>query len=195
MDEQSKASSRRKKDWRFGNRWLVGRGIDVGCGPDLLSKEDWPLVTEVVPYDKELGNVDAQFLPEIKDSEFDFLHSAHCLEHLANARAAMSNWLRVLKPGGFVICTVPDELYYECGKWPSRFNSDHRASFTLRPMPIIPGSINLMNLLWRLNVDVEHVELLTEGWDRLRFGQDQTLTGAEASIEFVVRKPHPARAW
>ena len=105
MDECSKAIPRRKQDWRFANRWLVGRGLDVGCGPDPLKKEDWPKVSEIVPYDVALGNVNAQFLPEIKDSEFDFLHSSHCLEHLSNPRAALVNWLRVVKPGGFVVCS------------------------------------------------------------------------------------------
>jgi predicted SAM-dependent methyltransferase len=195
MDECSKAIPRRKQDWRFANRWLVGRGLDVGCGPDPLKKEDWPKVSEIVPYDVALGNVNAQFLPEIKDSEFDFLHSSHCLEHLSNPRAALVNWLRVVKPGGFVVCTVPDELLYECGRWPSLFNADHKVSFTLRSMPIIPGSINLTHLLWRLNVDAEHVELLTEGWDAAKMGQDQTMMGAECSIEFVARRPNPACLW
>ena len=195
MDEQSKSRVRRIKDWRFTNRWFVGRGLDVGSGPDPLKKEDWPRMSEIVPYDVALGNVNAQFLPEIKDSEFDFLHSSHCLEHLSNPRAALVNWLRVVKPGGFVVCTVPDELLYECGRWPSLFNADHKVSFTLRSRPIIPGSVNLTNLLWRLNVDVEHVELLTEGWDPAKMGQDQTMMGAECSIEFVARRPNPACLW
>ena len=197
MDECSKANKRRQLDWRFANRFFVGRGIDVGCGPDPLKKEDWPKITEVVPYDIVLGNVNAQFLPEIKDEEFDFLHSSHNLEHLKNPRVALVNWLRAIKPGGFIVCTVPDELLYEQGKWPSRWNEDHRASFTLRSMPIIPTSINLAHLLWKMQVDVEHVELLTEGWDFAKLGQDQTMLGivAECSIEFVARKPHATRPW
>lgn len=197
MDECSKANRRRQHDWRFANRWLVGRGIDVGCGSDPLSREDWFKVTEIVPYDKELGNVDAQFLPEIGDAEFDFLHSSHCLEHLKGPRVALANWLRVIKPGGFVVCTAPDELLYEQGRWPSAWNEDHKVSFTLRAMPIVPSSVNLLHLLWKMQVDVEHVELLTEGWDPVKLGQDQTMLGnvAECSIEFVARKPHPTRAW
>jgi predicted SAM-dependent methyltransferase len=173
----------------------VGRGIDVGCGPDPLKREDWPKITEVVPYDIVLGNVDAQFLPEIKDAEFDFLHSSHNLEHLKNPRVALTNWLRVIKPGGFVVVTAPDELLYEQGKWPSRFNESHLVSLTMRSMPILPGSVNIPHLLWKLAVDVEHLTLLTENWDPAKLGQDQTLLDAECSIEFVVRKPHSTRPW
>lgn len=189
MDEQTKAMTRRKSDWRFSNRWLVGKGIDIGAGPDPLKKEDWPLVTEVVAYDKSKGNVDGQFLPEIKDSEFDFVHSSHCLEHLNNPRASLVNWLRVIKPGGFVVCTVPEEFLYELGRWPSNFNEDHKFSFTLRSMPLIPTSVNLLSLLWKLPGDLEHLTLLTEGWNPQAYGKDQTLMGAECAIEFVLRKP------
>jgi predicted SAM-dependent methyltransferase len=192
MEEASKAARRRKNDWRFTNRWFVGRGIDIGCGPDPLKKEDWPLITEVVPYDKELSSsADGQYLPDIKDGEFDFIHSSHCLEHLHNTRSSLTNWLRILKPGGFIICTIPEELLYEYGRWPSRWNPDHKVSFTMRAMPIIPGSINVPAMLWKHPVDVEHITLLTEGWDKTKAGQDQTLGDAECAIEFVVRKQVP----
>jgi predicted SAM-dependent methyltransferase len=195
MDEQSKATKRRLNDWRFKNRWFVGRGLDVGCGPDPLKIEDWPNITEVVPYDQALGNVDGQYLPEIKDQEFDFVHSSHCLEHLVGTRPALINWLRVIKPGGFIICTIPEEFLYERGQWPSVFNPDHKQSFTLRYMPVIPNSTNLTSLLWRLPLDVEHLTLLTEGWDIAKMQEDQTLGPAECAIEFVVRKPHPKKVW
>lgn len=195
MNEQSKSIARRKNDWRFANRWFVGRGIDIGCGEDPLKKEDWPRVTEVVPYDVTYGNKDARYLQEIPDASFDFAHSSHCLEHLTNVRSALTNWLRVLKPGGFVICAVPEEYLYESGAWPSRRNEDHKSSFTMRTNPIIPGSIHVLPMLWKMLVDVEHVELLTEGYDPKLFAQDQTLLGAECAIEFVCRKPRADRPW
>lgn len=195
MNEASKANKRRFTDWRYANRWLVGRGIDVGCGPDPLDAIKWPKVTEIFPYDVELGHKDAQFLPEITDGEFDFLHSSHCLEHLRDARASLTNWLRVIKPGGFIICTIPEEFLYESGRWPSRYNPDHKLSFTMRSMPVISSSMNILAALWKLPVDVEHITLLTEHYDPAKLGQDQTLTDAECAIEFVIRKPHPTQAW
>jgi len=142
MNEQSKAAQRRRvvMDSRFAERWFVGRGLDVGCGSDPLSKVDYPNIIEIVPYDIVLGNASGQLLPEIRDAEFDFVHSSHCLEHLVHPRIALANWVRVVKPGGYLICTVPEEFLYEQGHWPSRFNADHKHSFTLRSIPIIPGS-------------------------------------------------------
>jgi hypothetical protein len=98
------------------------------------------------------------------------------------------NWIRVIRPGGYIIATVPDELLYEQGCWPSRFNRDHKHSFTLRSKPIIPWSIDLGSLLCRLGVDIEHISLITTGWSTERLGTDQTLGEAECCIEFIVRK-------
>lgn len=189
MNEASKAAKRRKLDPRFSDRFFVGRMLDVGCGNDPVKTEDWPGLVEVVPYDKSLGNKDGQYLSEFGKDEFDVVHSSHSLEHMQNARAALSNWLRVTKPGGFVVCSIPDEWLYEYGQWPSRFNGDHKGSFTLRSFPAILSSQNILQLLWKLPVDVESVNLLTVGWDPAKVGADQTMTGAESAIEFVVRKP------
>lgn len=195
MDEQSKALRRRKTDPRYENRWFKGRGIDIGCGPDAMKVADWPNATEIVPHDVDRGDSDAQFLSGIPDASFDFAHSAHCLEHMRIAPTALTNWMRILKPGGFLIVTIPEELLYECGKWPSRFNGDHKISFTMRGTPIIPSSTNLLWLLWKSRADVELVSLLTDKWDPSQFGQDQTLGPAECALEFVLRKPDSTRPW
>lgn len=189
MNEQSKAMTRRRLDSRFENRWLVGHGVDIGCGPDPMKKEDWSKIETVEGYDQVLGHVDAQFVPELQNDSFDFVHSSHCLEHMRDVRSALVNWLRILKPGGFLVCTVPDEVLYESGSWPSQFNPDHKASFSMRSLPTIPSSTSLLNLLWKLPVDVEHVTILTQNWDPSRLGMDQTMMDAECAIEFVVRKP------
>ena len=91
--------------------------------------------------------------------------------------------------------TIPEELLYESGKWPSRWNMDHKASFTMRGRPIIPTSMNLLWLLWKSGADVELVSLLTDQWDPSKFGTDQTLGPAECALEFVIRKPNPERPW
>lgn len=195
MNEQSKAIARRKLDPRYANRWFSGRGCDVGCGRDVMTVADWPRCTEVVPFDIELGDGDAQYLTKFPDNSFDFVHSAHCLEHVRMPQTAVTNWVRVLKPAGFLIVTIPEELLYESGKFPSRWNSDHKSSFTMRGTPIIPHSINLLWLLWKSGADVEHLTLLTDGWDPVKLNTDQTLGPAECAIEFVIRKPDPNRPW
>jgi hypothetical protein len=50
---------------------------------------------------------------------------------MANPESALSQWWSLVKPGGYLIVVVPHEDLYEQGIWPSRFNSDHKATFQL----------------------------------------------------------------
>ncbi len=43
----------------------------------------------------------------------------------------MHHWLRVLKPGGHLVVTIPEEDLYEQGRFPSTFNLDHKWTFTI----------------------------------------------------------------
>jgi SAM-dependent methyltransferase len=189
MREQEKAVARRKLDPRFAERWLVGDGIDVGCGTCPVSAADFPKIKNVIPWDAMFGAGDAQYLTGVNDNTFDFVHSSHCLEHMVDVKVALKNWIRVTKPWGFVVVTIPDEFLYEHAYWPSRFNPDHKHSFTMRSEPVIPTSKNVLELLLGLwNVDVEHVTLLTSKFDKTApRSVDQTLGEAECAIEFVLR--------
>jgi hypothetical protein len=43
------------------------------------------------------------------DSSYDFLISAEVLEHIANPLKTLREWKRVLRPGGTLICEVPNK--------------------------------------------------------------------------------------
>lgn len=117
-------------------KYLVGRGIDIGCGNDPLrapraSVDTW-----------DLADGDAEELRGIEDGTYDFVYSSHCLEHLRSIDATLKNWTRVLKPGGFLYVAVPDYTLYEKEGFPSRFNSDHKHTFSLR---LTRGSVSRAN--------------------------------------------------
>jgi len=105
-------------------QYLRGKGIDIGCGDDCLKVEEG----SVRPWDVNDG--DAQFMAGVPDSEFDFVYSSHCLEHVRDVPETLKNWTRILKPGGFLYVVVPDYLLYEKMTWPSRYNTDHKQSFS-----------------------------------------------------------------
>jgi len=192
MHEASKALTRRLHDSRFVTRYFVGNGIDIGCGPDPVSQyaEQFPLMQQVKNWDMPDG--DAQYLASITDESVNFVHSSHCLEHMRDPEIAMQNWLRVLKPGGHMIITIPDEDLYEQGKFPSTLNSDHKWTFTLHKQKSwSPKSINLLDFLAKFSdfAQILKLELLDASY-RYQLGRfDQTLTPvAEAGIEFILRK-------
>ena len=55
-----------------------------------------------------VNGVDAQHMAGVADNTYDWLHS-HCLEHIHDVDDAVINWIRIVKPGGYLVITVPDE--------------------------------------------------------------------------------------
>ncbi len=195
MNEASKAISRRLHDVRFATRYFIGSGIDIGAGnyPVSLYGEFFPGMRALRAWDIPDG--DAQILADVDDESFDFVHSSHCLEHMRDPKEALYNWFRVLKPGGHLVCMVPDEDLYEQGRFPSTFNSDHKWTFTLwKSRSWSSRTVNLFELLQTLGSAAQplKVELLdaTFRYQWPRFDQTQTPVG-EAAVEFIVRKRLP----
>ncbi len=194
MREQSKAAKRRFHDGAFLSRYFVGHGIDIGGKPDPLGKYVgiFPLMQSVRIWDKQDG--DARYLAGVPDDSFDFVHSSHCLEHMVDVYEALQNWARVLKPGGFLIVTVPDEDLYEQGVWPSRFNPDHKWTFTIaKAESWSPRSINVVDVVTHFAdvLETERIVCQHDFFQEEQHGRkpDQTLTPvAECSIEIVWRK-------
>ena len=179
-NETSKARARRAAEGCYDSIFR-GHGIDIGCGDD-------PVTPDCLAWDMPQG--DAQELPGIPPYSFDWVYSSHCLEHMRDPIRAISRWWEVLKPNGFLFVVVPDEDLYEQGFWPSRFNADHKWTFTIHKfVSWSPVSVNVADLvaglpkhmvLWMRQIDAGY-EHSTEVWDR-------TAGNAEAHIEVLLRK-------
>jgi SAM-dependent methyltransferase len=187
MYEQTKASKRRLSNPFFIDECFIGNGIDIGAGPDPISKTLFPNIQSVKDWDLKDG--DAQYMKTVEDGTFDFVNSSHCLEHMVNPYTALYNWIRICKSGGYIIITIPDETLYEQGFWPSRFNNDHKWSFTLGTSGL-PKSVNVPEMLSIFNqVEMIHTKLILDGFDFSKpRGIDQTHGAAECAIEFVLKK-------
>lgn len=103
LGETFKACSRRECEGFF-DAYCQGKGLDIGYGGD-------PVLPNVQGWDYEHG--DAYQLRGLDDASFDFVCSAHLLEHLPDCELALRNWWRVLKPGGHLILYVPHRDLYE----------------------------------------------------------------------------------
>lgn len=162
MDETSKT----RKIWGpFERSILTGRGIDIGSGPD-------PLGADVRTFD--IADGDANDISRFVHERFDFVYASHCLEHMRDPRTAILEWWKLVKPGGHLFFIVPDEDLYEQGVFPSRFNSDHKATFTIaKRRSWSPVSINVLDLARSLpDGQLIEVVLHDHGYDRrlLRHG-------------------------
>lgn len=192
MRECSKSIIRRLHDPNFMRSYFLGDGLDIGGKPDPLAlyRELFPVMTSVRTWDIENG--DAQFMTGVADASFDFVHSSHCLEHMRDPAEALGNWLRILKPGGHLIITVPDEDLYEQGEFPSAFNRDHKWTFTVyKTQSWSDKSVNIIDLFGSLGVDcdIRRIEVIDATYRHTLPRYDQSLTPvAESAIEIVVRK-------
>lgn len=99
-------------EWLDQNRHAVkGVLLDAGCGNQPFA--DWyhPLVERVVALDAApLEGVSvvgfADQLP-FAEGSFDTVLCTEVLEHVANAEYACAELFRVLRPGGYLVVTVP----------------------------------------------------------------------------------------
>ena len=187
--ETKKANKRRKKSYLFKERVFVGKGIDIGCGRDLLNKRIFKRITSIEAFDREDGN--AQHIDQYREKEsYDFVYSSNCLEHMDDPVGAFKSWYSLVKVGGYLAFTVPDEDLYEQGTFPSRFNPDHKWTFTIfKENSWSNKSINVIDLLKHLeNCKIIKIELVNTNYDYSKFNEDQTKGDVEAFIEVVIQK-------
>lgn len=184
-NESGKARQIREQDYR---RYFHGRVLDIGCGNDKLQL-DW---CQVDGWDLPQG--DAQFLDGVELASYDGVHSSHCLEHMVDVETTMYHWAAVLKSDGVLYITVPDVLLYEQGVFPSRFNPDHKAMFTLfdvlSPHEKLYTLKRMAEIGRSLNLTLLDAKIEAHGYDfkKLGSGEDQTLGNAMAQVVFVFRK-------
>jgi SAM-dependent methyltransferase len=178
MNETSKT----RRIWTDLERgWLTGTGIDIGCGPD-------PVFPDVRLFD--LGDGDANRITKYVSDTFDFVYSSHCLEHMHDPPRALAEWWKLVKPGGVMMVIVPDEDLYEQGVFPSRFNSDHKATFTIaKSRSWSPKSHNVLDLARTLpDSELLDIRLQDVGYDR------SLMTAGERPLRPVFRFAHRV-AW
>ena len=188
--ETTKAFERRKND-PFWNEVFVGDGIDIGSGDDPFCKEWFPSIRSVRLFDMSDG--DAQYIARyVRGGSLDFVHSSNCLEHMGSPIGALAGWFYLLKPGGHLAFTVPDEDLYEQGVFPSKWNGGHRWSFSLcKKKSWSIHSLNIADILSRLpNAQIRRIHLADTKYDYSKHGVDQTWEGegVEAFWEVVIRK-------
>jgi SAM-dependent methyltransferase len=107
---------------KAATQWLYGlKGIEIGgaahnpfdldtINVDWTDGLDTSWKKEEIQHCGETMKVDViadgATLP-FKDNQWDFVVSSHCLEHNWDTVGALKEWVRVVKPGGFVFTIFP----------------------------------------------------------------------------------------
>jgi SAM-dependent methyltransferase len=175
--ETSKAKKRRMEEGFF-EKYCQGNGLDIGYGGDLLCPncKGW-----------DIEDGDAQTLEGLPDNHFDFVYSSHCLEHVNDAADAISNWWRVLKPGGYLILYIPERDLYERKKTlPSRWNTSHKRFFLL-DKDELPDTVGILPLIEKTleNYTITKAELCKQNY---KLASETSQASGEYSIEVILKK-------
>lgn len=140
------------------SKYVKGDVLDIGAGGD-------PVTTTAHVFDKPQGN--AEHISDYFQKEsFDTVFSSHCLEHVKEPTEVIKEWFALVKPGGHLFVIVPDEDLYEQGHFPSIFNDDHKATFTIaKSVSWSPKSINLIDIARDLNGVVVYFNQQANNYD------------------------------
>lgn len=121
----------------YGEKYLTGRMLDIGCGTKPYSEILYPFISEHIGLDREspfndraevdvVGMADDIPLPA---ESFDSVLCAAVLEHLPEPEAALRECHRVLRPGGVALYTVPMIWHLHGIPWDyyrfTRYGLDH----------------------------------------------------------------------
>lgn len=184
----NEASKTKKNHGFLEERVLQGKGIDIGCGND-------PIKADVTKFDIKDG--DANYITKYVSEQFDFVFSAHCLEHMYNPQKTLREWWKLVRENGYMYIIVPDEDLYEQGTWPSLYNGDHKNTFTIKKKKSWSiKSHNIIDLVSNLpNAKILKIELQDKDYDYKKMYQniDQTLGDAMAQICIICQKISPVK--
>lgn len=176
--ETYKAKERRIREGFF-DRYCNGEGLDIGFGNDLVLPDC---------YGWEFCNGNAQYLREVEDESFDYVHSSHCIEHMVDVRIALKNWFRVVKKEGYLLLLLPHrELYEKRKTLPSKWNPDHKHMFLIgkRELPDTLDIIEEIREGLETGYQIIYAKECSEGWS---IPDPNTHSNGEYSIEIVIKK-------
>jgi len=83
-----------------------GKGLDIGCG--RIKCHENAIGMDVFPFSSVDILAEGNDLWMFKDNELDFIVASHSLEHFADTKKVLKEWVRVLKSGGILGVAVPD---------------------------------------------------------------------------------------
>jgi SAM-dependent methyltransferase len=160
--------------------------LDVGCADDIL-----PL-PNTIGFDLPDGGGDdlTKFYPP---NSFDVVTGSQVLEHMRDPVVALHSWLKVVKPGGYIVASVPSWELYEKRVWPSEYNAGHISTWSLYANAS-PAEVHckLPEWLRQFPARVMRCVEVDTNYDRSKPAAiDQTFRfedGVEAFCEFVLQR-------
>ena len=147
--------------------YLRGNGVDLGAGmfrvlPHVITVDNGH--HEVFGHNirPDVRVETCERMPMFASQSMDFVFSSHLLEHIQDYKAALAEWFRMVKQGGYLILYLPHKDFYP-NVGVKGCNPDHKHDFLpadiISAMQDIPAGWDLVDLQERNN-DREYSMLL-----------------------------------
>lgn len=111
-------------------KYLEGKVVDIGCAdhkikPDAIGVDGRLMDGVDIALSSREGiyHLSAVHFKDIHNC--DAVFSSHCLEHLKDDYAALDDWYKIIKKGGYLILYLPDGRYYN-----NKENEEHFRDYT-----------------------------------------------------------------
>lgn len=150
--------------------YCSGVGVDLGFGGDPITpsalRMDMPNQYGAVGIfpPQLIGN--AAHLIWFRDGVLDYVYSSHLLEDFHDTEAVISEWLRVIKPGGRLVLFCPDERRYRahCDHTGQPYNIHHvHTDFSLTFVKAVLDRVGGTHVIYESpDVDVYSWDLVVE---------------------------------
>jgi ADP-heptose:LPS heptosyltransferase len=113
--------------------YLRGRGVDLGAGtfkvlPHVISVDNGNHEQFGHTIQPDVRVETCEKMDIFASQSMDFVYSSHLLEHITNWQAALHEWWRLVKVGGFMILYLPHKDFYPNVGQPGA-NPDHKQDF------------------------------------------------------------------
>lgn len=161
MGYQSETAKQRQHT----EKYCTGCGLDVASQGDPVVPWAWQLdlpkdqfehYSSGKPYPPIQLSGDAARLP-VNDNSLDFLYSSHLLEDYADWLPILTEWVRVIKPGGNLVILLPDrELWLAALRRGQPPNYAHQHEAYVGELSNYAEALNLEVLEDRLTNSVEN---------------------------------------
>jgi ADP-heptose:LPS heptosyltransferase/predicted SAM-dependent methyltransferase len=113
--------------------YLRGRGLDLGAGtfkvlPHVLSVDNGHHEQFGHNIHPDIRVETCEKMDIFASQSMDFVYSSHLLEHIENFKAALIEWWRLVKVGGYMVLYLPHKNFYPNIGKPGA-NPDHKHDF------------------------------------------------------------------
>lgn len=113
--------------------YLRGQGLDLGAGtfkvlPHVMSVDNGHHEVFGHNIQPDVKVKTCEKMPIFASRSMDFVYSSHLLEHIENYKAALGEWWRLVKIGGYLILYLPHKDFYPNIGQPGA-NHDHKHDF------------------------------------------------------------------